>query len=284
MNKELILGAHISIEGGFDKAVDKTLEINANCAQIFTKSNRSWFAKNIDSQDAENFKNKLKKSGIKLFVAHASYLINLASKNPETVLKSCKALEAELDRCQTLGIKYLVLHPGSHLGAGEEEGIKKIISGINQVLEKSETQTEILLENMAGQGTSIGHELEQLKKIYQGIKNKSRVGFCLDTCHLFSAGYDFSTPEKLETLIAKIDSTLDLKKVKVIHLNDSKKEFESKVDRHENIGKGKIGTQALKNFTSHSAFVDAAKILETPTDETGHLIYKKEITIFVGKC
>jgi len=245
--KKILLGAHISIADGLHKAIPRGEKIGCTAIQIFTKSSRSWFAKKLTDKDIEKFKKAEKESKqIKMVVAHTSYLINIASANKNTEKKSVESLAQELERCELLGIPYLVLHPGSHVGQGEEKGIEKIAKNLDHVLSKSKGKTKIALETMAGQGTNIGYTFKQLKKIRSICKQKSKVVVCLDTCHIFAAGYNFSSPEGYKKVVAEFAKTLGLGSLKVIHINDSKSERGSRVDRHANIGKGKIPRSVFK--------------------------------------
>ena len=269
MKKNIILGAHVSTAGGFDKAIDRALEIEANCAQIFTKSNRQWKAKKISDVDAKTFIDKQQFSSVKTVVAHAAYLINLGSKNDETVEKSIQALAEELQRCEILNIPYLVLHPGTHRFTDDE---KKSLAFIAEQVDKSfvasNTQNvTLLLETMAGQGNVTGAFLEQLGSIIGSSKNNHRIGVCFDTCHAFAAGYEFHTPKLYKSMWENFDQHIGIEKLKVFHMNDSQKELGTRVDRHENIGKGKIPLESFKLIMNDSRFTTIAKILETPKGE-----------------
>lgn len=265
--KRLLLGAHMSISGGFTKAIERGLSINCSVIQIFTKSNRQWRAKTITKTEAEEFKTTVKESGIHSITAHASYLINVGSPNKETVKKSIDALIVELQRSEQLGIQYLVLHPGSHLKSGEDVCIEQIAHNIDIALKKSPGKTMLLLETMAGQGSAVGYKFEHLTAIRKMSSQKKRIGVCFDTCHAFAAGYQFGTPKQYQKMWAKFDATVGLKHLKVIHLNDSKKECGSKVDRHQDIGKGKLGPAPFKLLFNDPRFFDIPKILETPKEE-----------------
>ncbi|HBS48337.1 TPA: deoxyribonuclease IV [Candidatus Dependentiae bacterium] len=276
--KNILLGAHVSITGGFDKAILRGEEIGCTAIQIFLKSSRTWHAKKLTLQEIESFKAAQKNSSIKIVVAHCSYLINIASSSNDTEQKSVKALKQELEICNELGVPYLVLHPGSHLKAGEDVGIEKIAKNLDAVLENCDGKTMILLEIMAGQGTNIGYKFEQLKQIRHLCKHKNKVGICFDTCHAFSAGYDISTPKSYEKVWEEFDKILGLKNLKAIHLNDSKSPCGSKVDRHENIGNGTIPLKTFELIMNDKRFSDIPKILETPETSSGDN-YPKEIKL-----
>lgn len=273
----LLLGAHMSIAGGFDKAIERGESINCTAIQIFSKSNRSWHANPITHEDALAFQNALKNSSIQDVVVHASYLINIASCVTSLNHQSRDALKKELLRCNELGIPYLVLHPGSAVGCSAQDGIAQVAEALDAVLSEVPGETAILLENMAGQGSSIGSTFEQLAAIYEKITHKKRVGIAFDTCHAFAAGYDFTTEAKYEKMWHHFDQTLGLSLLKAIHINDSKKECGSKVDRHEDIGKGKLGQEPFKLLFNDPRFFDIPKILETPRAELSDYARNMEV-------
>jgi len=206
--KSDLLGAHLSIAGGIFKVIERAKSINATAIQIFVKNSRSWSAKPLSKEETEKFIQAKKTSNVEFVVAHSSYLINIASTNEKTEALSCKALFEELERCEQLKIPYLVLHPGSHLGSGEKEGIKRVAKNINSILKKFKGKTKILLETMAGQGTNIGYTFEQIKAIRDLIEEKSRVGVCLDTCHVYAAGYDIATEKGLNNTLKSFDKII----------------------------------------------------------------------------
>jgi deoxyribonuclease-4 len=279
--KNLTLGAHVSIVGGLEKSVERTLEIGGNCMQIFTKSNRSWYAKNIDPEAASVFRNAVKKADLRAVVVHASYLINLASPKEETRKKSLSAFVDELRRCDQLGVDYLVIHPGSHVGDGLEVGVERIAKGINSALAQAKPNTMLLLETMAGQGSSIGTTFDELAMIYEKLEHKTKVGFCFDTCHVFSAGYDIATPDGMQNALDEFDRVIGSDKIKAVHLNDSKKPLNSRVDRHENIGKGALGEAGIAAVIKNSVLSKLPLILETPETD-GLSGYAQEIKILKG--
>lgn len=262
----LLLGAHMSIAGGFDQAIINGQSIHCTAIQIFTKSNRQWAAKPIDPSHAEQFLRAQQNSPIKTVVAHASYLINLGSSNPETIDKSRHALAIELQRCDTLGIPYLVLHPGSGLGGDPKQALKQIARLIDEVIEETKTNCMILLENMAGQGSAVCSRFDQLAELRSLSTHKRLLGFCFDTCHAFAAGYDLRNEKTYHELWHEFDTTIGLEHLKVIHLNDSKKELGACKDRHEDIGQGLIGLEGFKLLMNDKQLFDIPKILETPRD------------------
>jgi len=264
--KSLLIGAHVSIVGGFAKAIERGTKIGATAIQIFTKSNRQWKATSLQESIVQDFFDAQKNSPIKIVVAHAAYLINLGSDSVATQHTSVKSLIQEIERCDTLKIPYLVLHPGS----GSKEA-SQVCLQIAQFLEEalkatSSCKVMILLETMAGQGDSTGADFASLAQIRKHVSNKSRIGYCIDTCHIFAAGYEFETPIKYQALIKTIDKELGLKNIKLFHMNDSKKELGSHVDRHEHIGKGKIPISAFKLLMNDAHFAKVPKIVETPKE------------------
>lgn len=260
----LLLGAHMSIAGGLEKAIERGESIGCTAIQIFSKSNRQWAAKEITKQEAEHFKSVWKSSSIKYVVAHATYLINIGSPEKLTCSKSVKALSLELMRCEQLNIPYLVLHPGSHLKTSEQECLKRIADNLNEIFESTRGKTKILLETMPGQGSMVCYSFEQIATLLDLSSFKQRLGVCFDTCHAFVAGYDFRTKETYDMMWKTFNSIIGLDYLKVIHINDSKKDLGSYVDRHENIGKGKLGLDAFRLLCNDKRFFDIPKILETP--------------------
>lgn len=264
---QLLLGAHMSTAGGYEKAIERGESIGCTTIQIFTKSNRQWKAKPITDQEAATFKSTLKNSSIRSVVVHAAYLINLASTDKRVFEQSIHALIQELERCQILGIPHLILHPGSFGSGAFQDGAQQVAQGLDSALEHTQSNTMILLENMAGQGSSVGATFEQLALIRSMTASKKRIAFAFDTCHAFAAGYNFTTNETYETMWKDFDKILGLENLKAIHINDSKKECGSKVDRHEDVGEGKIGLEGFQLLFNDERFFDIPKILETPRAE-----------------
>jgi deoxyribonuclease-4 len=275
MQKQFI-GAHVSIAGGIEKSFDRALEIGANCFQIFTRTNRSWKTELYSQKEKESFSAASARSGITTVIGHASYLINLASATAETRFKSEEFLISELIRSSSIGIKSLVLHPGSHGGDGEDIGIERLSAALSRVIAQTPEDCTISLETMAGQGSSLGSTLESLKKIVQAVADSRRVKFCIDTCHIFAAGYDLSSAEKFGAFIDVFDLSLGLSNLAVIHCNDSKSSFKSNVDRHANIGEGNIAKEVFVALMNDSRLAHIPKILETP-EKDGIAQYKSEI-------
>lgn len=265
-NHRLLLGAHMSVAGGMEKAFERGESIGCTTMQIFSKSNRQWKARPITSDEAQAFREAQKKSGIKPVMVHATYLINLAAPEKDALHKSIQAVKEELERCAQLNIPYLVLHPGSRLHSDEQTALSQIAASLDSILEASDDSTMILIEIMAGQGSSVCYTFEQIAQVINLAKHKRRIGVCFDTCHAFAAGYDFSTSKGYEAMWDHFDKTIGLNNLKAIHLNDSKKEVGSRVDRHEEIGEGKIGIKAFELLMNDERFFDVPKVLETPQD------------------
>ena len=271
MKKTLpLLGAHFSISGGLHEALREAKRYGCSALQIFTKTSRSWKERIVSEEEIELFKQARQQTGIKYIASHTSYLINLAAPDSGNHSLSLDALEQELIRSSALEIPFVVLHPGSHLGYGEKKGIDRIAAGINGIFEKNPgIKTRLLLETTSGQGTGTGHTFEQLNEIIKKIKRKDKTGVCLDTCHIFAAGYDIRTKESyLETTDA-FDRLIGLEKLFLIHLNDSKKGLGSHVDRHEHIGKGEIGIDAFRMIMNDMRLAGIPKIIETPKTAGG---------------
>lgn len=264
--KSPLLGAHMSIAGGLEKAIERGESIGCTAIQIFTKSNRQIYAKPITPKEADLFKKTAAASSIQSIVAHASYLINLGSPNESTATQSIKSLITELHRCDQLDIPYLVVHPGSHVGTDEQECLERITANIDSILKQAKTNTMLLLETMAGQGSSVCYRFEDIATIINNSSHGKSLGVCFDTCHTFVAGYDFRTEKAYTDMWHSFDTIIGLEKLKAIHLNDSKKDVGSFVDRHEDIGKGKLGIDTFRFIMNDKRFTDIPKILETPKD------------------
>ena len=262
------IGAHVSISGSLDLAVDNAVERECNAFQIFTRNPRSWFAKDLDPVQVKKFKEKLQKSGIDRMAtcAHMPYLPNLSSPDEDGYQKSIKSMTQEIERCHELGIPYLVTHLGSHKGSGEENGIRRLVGALNKVAETN-ADVIILLENTAGQKNSVGSDFTQLEEIFSKCKPSKKFGICLDTCHAFVAGYDLRTKEDVTKAIKKFDDSIGLKNLKILHLNDSKGELNSNRDRHDHIGLGEIGKEGLGEIVKIMNKNNIPIVLETPIDD-----------------
>lgn len=271
------VGAHVSISGGVENAPVNAAKLEAKAFAMFTKNQRQWTAKDLTSENIENFKKNLTEAGIapEHVLPHDSYLINLGNPDEEKREKSCNSLLGEVKRCEALGLKLLNIHPGSHLkGCSEEQCLKYIAEQINRVLDNSEGVT-ILLENTAGQGTNLGYRFEHLRDIINMVDDKSRIGVCLDTCHAFAAGYDLRTREAYEKTMAEFEEIVGFTYLKGVHMNDAKSEYASKKDRHHSIGQGNIGIDAFRFIMNDPRFDEIPLTLET-IDET---IWKEEIAL-----
>ncbi len=261
----MLVGAHVSIAKGVYLAPGRGEEIGANAIQIFSKNQSQWVGKPISQEDADKFKKAWQESTIEAVVIHDSYLINLGSPDEALLEKSRAAFLDEMDRAELLGVPNLVFHPGSYLKETEEFGLNKIIESLNVVLKKRpNAKVRLLLETTAGQGTNLGYTFEQLAAIREGVEQKERTGICLDTAHIFAAGYDIRTRDAYEATMDKFQNVLGLENLFVIHTNDSKKPLGSRVDRHENIGKGLIGLDAFRFLVTDPRLENIPKILETP--------------------
>jgi deoxyribonuclease-4 len=263
------VGVHVSISGSLLAAVDNAVERQCSAFQIFTRSPRMWTAKEIADKDATEFKEKLASSGIDRLatVAHMPYLPNLASPDAATHAKSVEVLVREVERCGKIGIPYLVAHLGSHMGEGEERGIKQLVLAFTKAA-GVKNDVVILLENTAGQKNSVGSEFSQWAEIFSKLKPKERFGVCFDTCHAFAYGYDIRTEKGVSETFKRFDDVVGFENLKILHLNDSKGELGSNLDRHEHIGLGKIGEEGMKSVIRLANRKNIPIILETPIDNT----------------
>ena len=277
------VGLHVSIAGSIDKAVDNAVATECSAFQIFTRNPRGWAAKPLTSSDATNFKEKLAKSKIDRFatVAHMPYLPNLSSPEDDPFARSLDSLIDEAKRCSKLGIPYLVAHLGSHKGKGDEKGIEMLVKAFTKAAKDTSDDVMILLENTAGQKNSVGSDLDQLGSILSQLKPVKRFGICFDTCHGFAAGYDMSTEKGAAVTLEKLDKAIGFEHLKILHLNDSKGELGSNLDRHEHIGLGHIGEKGLGYIIKAINRKKIPIILETPIDErrddVGNLKKVKEL-------
>ncbi|RMF97191.1 MAG: deoxyribonuclease IV [Candidatus Schekmanbacteria bacterium] len=263
-----LIGAHMSISGGVSKAIERGERINCRTIQIFTKNNTRWMAPPLKKDEIERFHNLYERSRIKSIFAHDIYLINLASPDKTIYEKSKKAFLDEIERAEALNLDFLVFHPGAHRGSGKEEGLKKIAKTIRDILVKTKNyKVKLLFETTAGQGTSIGSTFEELGFLLKHSGNLERLGICLDTCHIFASGYDIRTEKGYQKVFDEFDYYVGIKNIKAIHLNDSKGDCGSHLDRHEHIGKGKIGKKGFKLIMNDKNFKDIPKVLETPKGE-----------------
>jgi deoxyribonuclease IV len=255
----------MSIKGGIHQALEAGNLINCSVVQFFLKSNRAWAAPLLSTEAIQLFKNTQQQTEI-LPIAHASYLINMASPKKDVEKKSIEGLKRELELCTQLNIPFLVLHPGAHLNDSPQNGIKRIARNINQIFKENDYNCTLLLETMAGQGSTLGRNFSQLGEILSLAHNKNNLGVCLDTCHIFAAGYKFDTPTEYEQVISEFKEKIGLENLKLIHLNNSKKPCGSLLDRHEHLDKGLISLQAFQNILRDPRFNTTPKVLETPKE------------------
>lgn len=263
-----ILGAHESIAGGYYKAVEIAHRVGCDCVQVFTKNNNQWRAKELTDDDVTRFQGALKELGIKHPLAHDSYLINLASPDPELWKKSVDAFVVELLRAERLGIPYVVTHPGAFTTSSEEAGIAAIVRALDEVHGQTRgIQAKCLLETTAGQGSCLGRTFEELAAMIDGVRDPDRLGVCVDTCHIFAAGYPLGTEKEYKATMRALDKTVGAKLVRAFHLNDSAKPLGSRVDRHAHIGRGHLGTEPFRFLLNDSRFRKVPMYLETPKGE-----------------
>ncbi len=259
-----LLGAHESISGGLHLAFARMSQVGGNCLQIFTRNQRQWHSKPLSSEEISLFSQAWMESGKIPVASHASYLINLGKEQAE---KSVKSFAEELHRCHLLSIPMVVIHPGSHGGIGVEAGLENVVKNLDATIEMAGAEAEdvmILIETTAGQGTGLGSRFEEVSSILTSSRYPDRLGVCVDTCHIFAAGYDIRTHAAYDKTFALFDEVVGLDKIKFFHLNDSKKELSSKVDRHEHIGQGLIGLEAFRCLLNDERFSAIAKVIETP--------------------
>ncbi len=264
----MILGSHLSTSGGVKNSLIIARRIGCEAVQIFTKNQRRWNSPPLKDEDISEFLKLKEKYGIKKVFSHASYLINLATEDNELKKKSIYSLIDEIDRATKLKLLYTVVHVGSHKGIGEEKGIENVVNSLNVVIERTEySHVKILVETTAGQGTNLGYRFEQIGEIIHGVKKKERIGGCLDTCHIFAAGYDFRTKDKYEKVMEEFDEKIGIKNLYAIHLNDSLRECGTRKDRHTHIGEGFIGLKPFSFFLNDKRLKKVPGILETPKDK-----------------
>ena len=260
-----LIGAHMSIAGGLYRALLRGREAGCEVIQIFTQNRNRWKSRKLSAKEIDLFHKACDETSILAVAAHNSYLINLASARSHVLRKSFFALLQELERAELLGIPYLVMHPGAHVGDGEKKGLRRIADALNRVFERtSDYRVKILLEMTAGQGTSLGYRLEHLAEILEMTESQDRLGVCMDTCHAFAAGYDFRTAKAYRQFFGEFDRILGLDRLRLFHLNDSKNGFGSRVDRHEHPGAGFIGLKAFSFFLNDPKFAHLPFLIETP--------------------
>jgi deoxyribonuclease IV len=276
-----LLGAHVPTAGGLHKAPAHGQDIGATAIQVFTRNQRQWAAKPLSAEETSAFRAALSATGIRSVMAHASYLINLASPDPVVLGRGRDALREEVARCHALGIPYAIFHPGAHLGCGEEAGVRAVAASLDDVLSASpDAPVMALVEITAGQGSCVGHRFEHLSEILARVRSPERVGVCLDTCHLYAAGYDIATPRGYERTIAEFDRVVGLGTLRAMHLNDSRRELGSRVDRHAPIGEGHLGLATFRRIVTDDRLTAVPKVLETPGGLEG---WRREIALLRGQ-
>lgn len=259
------LGSHTSIAGGLYKAVERAHAVGCDCVQIFTKNGNQWRAKPILPAEAEQFRATLAALAIGYPIAHNSYLINLASPDDALWRRSVEAMVVEVNRAEELGLAYVVTHPGASLDSGEEQGLRRIVAALDDVhAETRGVGVRILLETTAGQGSCLGCRFEHLATILNGVREPERLGVCVDTCHIFAAGYPLATVDEYRETMKQFATIVGLEQVKAFHLNDSKRELGSRVDRHEHIGQGLLGLEPFRHLLNDGRFEHVPMYLETP--------------------
>lgn len=260
-----LFGAHMSVAGGLANAFERIGRVNGKALQIFTKNQRQWFAAPLTDEEIVDFNAARRKWGDLPIGAHDSYLINLANPEEKATARAVNAFSDEIHRCAQLDIPYLIMHPGSHLGAGIESGLATLTANLDRAIAKAASgSVTILLETTAGQGTGLGSRFEELAYVLEHSRYTELLGVCLDTCHIFGAGYDIRTPRVYEQTIQEFDRVIGLERLKFFHINDSKKELASRVDRHEHIGQGHIGLSGFKLLVNDPRFAGLPMVLETP--------------------
>jgi deoxyribonuclease-4 len=263
-SKRPLLGAHMSIAGGVSQAIARGVDTGCECVQIFTKSSRQWAAKPYQREEIDSFKHALKDGGVRMVVAHDSYLVNLGAPDENLRRKSVAGFIDELERCDQLGIPFLISHPGAHVGSGEEAGIRTIARSIDEAHKACPGyNVKVALEITAGQGSNLGYRFEQMGQIFDAVAENDRLRLCFDTEHAFAAGYDLRTGEGYERTFEELDRHVGLRRLVAFHINDSMKPFHSRVDRHEHIGKGHLGLEPFRRLVNDPRFAGVPMCLET---------------------
>jgi deoxyribonuclease-4 len=265
-----LLGAHMPIKGGLGNAVRDGHAIGCTAVQVFTSSPQQWKAKPVSDEMAADFKKAKGETGIEVVVSHDSYLVNLCAPDEAKRRQSIEGLIAEMDRCAKYGIGFTVSHMGAHMGQGEEEGLKIVAESAREVLDRTDPSVTLLMETTAGQGSSLNFRFETLAWLIDALKGDSRLCVCLDTCHIFAAGYDISTNEGFSSVFAEFERLIGFERLKAVHCNDSKKALGSRVDRHDHIGEGLIGPIPFQMLVNDDRFEKIPILLETPDAPEGH--------------
>jgi deoxyribonuclease IV len=267
----MLFGAHCSTAGGVWTALQRGGSIHCDVVQVFVKNNMQWVGKPFSREDLASYTKELTADKFACVFGHTGYLINLGAPASENRDRSISSLIQEIQLATSLGLPFLVLHPGAHLGAGEAAGIKRIVAGLDEVFAATkQSRVRIALENTAGQGSCLGNRIEHLAAVFEGVKKPERLGVCLDTAHFFAAGYDIRTPKGWDAAMKEVGSLIGLRQILAFHLNDSKTRLGSRVDRHEHIGKGEIGKEAFRHLVNDSRFRLSPGCLETPKSKDLH--------------
>ncbi|KAF0218467.1 MAG: deoxyribonuclease [Geobacteraceae bacterium] len=280
------IGAHMSIAGGIFNAPERGVKVGCGVVQIFTQNSNQWRGKPVTDSDVALFKEKWCASGMNEIVSHDIYLINLAAPPGEIRDKSLAAFQEEMERCSRLGIEKIIMHPGAHLGEGEEVAIGRIIDAFDLLFEKVADYTgKVLLETTAGQGSNVGYIFEHLNRIIKGSAFSDRFAVCYDTCHTYAAGYDITTEKGYQAVFAEFNRIIGLERLQAFHMNDSKKGLNSRVDRHEHIGKGAMGLDGFRLLVNDPRFAKIPKVLETPKgdDDEMDIVNLKTLRGLIGK-
>jgi deoxyribonuclease-4 len=265
------IGAHMSIAGGVDRALDRAAAVGCTAVQIFTKSSNQWAARPLAEDEIARFAANRERNGFEAVVAHDSYLINLCSPDDALYQRSIAACAEELERCDRLGIPALIAHPGAHMGQGEEFGVRRMAAAIDSIHERLPgSKTALVLETTAGQGSTIGYRFEQIGAILAAVRRPERLGVCVDTCHVFAAGYDLRTDAGYAETWRRFDGEIGFARLRALHLNDSKKDLGCRVDRHEHIGKGFLGLEAFRRVMNDDRIARLPMVLETPKSDDCH--------------
>ncbi len=263
-----LFGAHMSVAGGCHNAVREAVERRCDTVQLFTKNANQWNARDFTDDEVRRFREALTASGLQGATAHDSYLINLASPDEGLYRRSVEAFVVELQRAERLGLAYLVMHPGAHVGSGEEAGLVRAAAGLDEIHSRCPNyRCQVLIETTAGQGTTLGRRFEEIGRIRSLVKASDQLGVCFDTCHVFAAGYALAPAEEYEKTMAEFDRTVGLTNLKVFHVNDSQKPLGSRADRHAHVGRGCLGLEPFRLLVNDPRFQDRPMILETPKEE-----------------
>jgi deoxyribonuclease IV len=268
-----LFGAHMSVSGGCHKALLIAQDFDCETVQLFTKNANQWKAKDFTEADVQQFRDVLTASALRFPMAHDSYLINLATPDETLYQRSIDAFVIEMQRAEQLGLAYLVTHPGAHVGSGEEAGLERVIAGLDEAHGRCPGfRLQVLLETTAGQGSSLGWRFEHLGHIIEGVRESDRLGVCLDTCHVFAAGYEMATLKQYQATMKEFDRHIGIERLRACHLNDSVKPLGSRVDRHAHIGQGQLGIEPFRLLVNDKRLRDLPMVLETPKEETpeGH--------------